>query len=364
MKCNLQPVKARPGLQMKNPPEPNIIQSLFQIRFNELMAESDFSATQFAQEKLDAKGLSPADCEKVVQEAVWRVLNNLEKPRLEELKDLETFRKYFFGLINAVVESKTPTGPVEMIKANARLVIRELRPLSDVGFGFNPQSVPWLEDYIERLRQSGGLGDDAQKSKLVNMFGSFVGECIIECYGGKWIEREGAWGVAFDNQNIVYPFGKVAKQIENGLEDGIGGFFQTIPALFRLPARPLPENVFETVSPLLKFAPLVKSAHVKRKFQAGNRMVVLFDDIVAEGSVKYRFIMAVLDENLRPCFLVTSEVNPLAKRFGGGSHYLGIFDGDSHGNRGSSDDWADEARFMTEALRIIQDKFEDFLIMP
>jgi hypothetical protein len=67
--------------------------------------------------------------------------------------------------------------------------------------------------------------------------------------------------------------------------------------------------------------------------------------------------MAVFDENRRPCYFVASEVNSMAKNFGGGSHFLGLFEGEVHVNCGSSDDWADEARFTAEALRIIKGKF-------
>jgi hypothetical protein len=38
------------------------------------------------------------------------------------------------------------------------LVIQQLRPLSFDGFGYNAESVGWLEGYIERLRESGTSG--------------------------------------------------------------------------------------------------------------------------------------------------------------------------------------------------------------
>ncbi|HEX6045389.1 MAG TPA: hypothetical protein VFZ22_12940 [Pyrinomonadaceae bacterium] len=66
------------------------------------------------------------------------------------------------------------------------------------------------------------------------MFGSFLGECIIRCYGGTWKQDESrVWCVAFDDKNAAFPFAKVAKQMDNGLEDGIASFFNVMPLIFK-----------------------------------------------------------------------------------------------------------------------------------
>jgi hypothetical protein len=121
------------------------------------------------------------------------------------------------------------------IKANAEFMVQKLGTTSGINFGYNRESVEWLEGYIERLRESGTLVDEAAKQKFANIFGSFLGECIVRCYGGSWAERSGSWAVAFDDQNCVFPFAKVMKQIENGrgAGDGIGGFFTFIPEVFK-----------------------------------------------------------------------------------------------------------------------------------
>jgi hypothetical protein len=121
----------------------------------------------------------------------------------------------------------------EQIKANAELVIQELRPLSGIDFGYTRESVEWLEGYIERLRNSGEFESDELKHNLTNMFGCFLGECIVRCYGGSWIQQEGTWCVAFNDDNAACPFAKVAKQFQNGLDDGIASFFKVIPILFK-----------------------------------------------------------------------------------------------------------------------------------
>lgn len=108
----------------------------------------------------------------------------------------------------------------------------------------------------------------------------------------------------------------------------------------------------------MKYAPAIKAAKPRQRFQIGSRSAVLLGDIEPAGSVEYRFIMAVFDESERPCYFVASEVNSMAKSFGGGSHFLGLFYGEGHVNCGSSDDWGDEGKFTAEALRIIREKFE------
>lgn len=122
---------------------------------------------------------------------------------------------------------------IEHIKANAEMVIQQSRPLSGMDFGYTRESVEWLESYIERMRQSGEFEDGATKDKLASVFGSFLGECIVRCYGGVWTPRDGVWCVAFEGDNFAFPFVKVSKQMEHGLEEGIGGLFRAVPVVFK-----------------------------------------------------------------------------------------------------------------------------------
>jgi hypothetical protein len=122
----------------------------------------------------------------------------------------------------------------EMIKYNAELTVKQMRELSDVDFGYNAESVAWLDGYIERQRSRDDIKQETIQ-KLVSVFGSYLGECIIRCYGGKWENEDGQWRVNFDDKACAYPFNKVEKQFENGMEDSIMSFFEVIPALFAIP---------------------------------------------------------------------------------------------------------------------------------
>ena len=133
----------------------------------------------------------------------------------------------------------------EHIKANAEMVLDQLRSLSGIDFFYTRESVEWLEGYIERLRNSGEFDSVELKHKLTSVFGSFLGECIIRCYGGAWTEHEGNWCVAFSEGGMAFPFAKVSKQFDNGLEDGISSFFRVIPVIFEgdvLPLTPAPQK--------------------------------------------------------------------------------------------------------------------------
>jgi len=131
----------------------------------------------------------------------------------------------------------------EDIRANAELVVQQIRQLSGMDFGYTHESVKWLEGYIERLREAGQFENAEPKTKLISVFGSFLGECVIRCYGGAWkLHEPGVWGVAFNEDNIAFPFAKVAKQIDNGLEDGIASFFKLIPTIFGDLARAAPST--------------------------------------------------------------------------------------------------------------------------
>jgi anti-anti-sigma factor len=86
------------------------------------------------------------------------------------------------------------------------------------------------------------------------------------------------------------------------------------------------------------------------KFPLKGYSAVLFDEIVAEGGVEYRFLLTVFEPDApQPRLIVSSEVNRLAN-LGGGSHFLCVFPGEGHENLGASDDWGNREKFTKAAL--------------
>ena len=125
--------------------------------------------------------------------------------------------------------------PDQEIYENAVRVIEGCASLSGLGsrFGYNRESVEWLDGYIDRLRDSGKFKEEEQLKNLTVSFGCFLGECLRVAYGGAWREHDGAWGVFFKDSSGAFPFSKVRKQLENGSAEGhsILSFYDVLPRI-------------------------------------------------------------------------------------------------------------------------------------
>ena len=133
--------------------------------------------------------------------------------------------------------------PREMIRANAELVVKQLRQASGLDdFGYNAESVEWLDGFIERQRARPEFADEGAAEGMTQTLGSFVGECVIACHGGEWREMDGSWAVDFGGGNAAYPFNKVRKHFANGAQDSVLSWFETIPVIFAPRVEATPEQ--------------------------------------------------------------------------------------------------------------------------
>ena len=98
---------------------------------------------------------------------------------------------------------------------------------------YDADSVKFIEGFIERNK---GNFEKEESKSLINSLGSFLGQCIIENYGGQWqLDNDtGSVAVVFDDKNKAFPFAKVSKQFENGLEDSVYSFYTVIPSIFKI----------------------------------------------------------------------------------------------------------------------------------
>lgn len=97
---------------------------------------------------------------------------------------------------------------------------------------YDEQSVKYIERFIERSKKE---IPKEQCDGLINALAAFLGQCIIQNYGGQWDKTsDGNIGVKFDDKNWAFPFAKVSKQFENGLEDSIHAYYTIIPMVFKL----------------------------------------------------------------------------------------------------------------------------------
>ena len=83
----------------------------------------------------------------------------------------------------------------EAIRCNAELVIKHMKDQFGVMLSYDEKSVAWLDDYIAGIRAT--LSRDITDN-LIDVLGSFFGECIRHRYGGVWRQTEGGWAISFD----------------------------------------------------------------------------------------------------------------------------------------------------------------------
>ena len=101
------------------------------------------------------------------------------------------------------------------------------------------------------------------------------------------------------------------------------------------------------------YAPHIKSAKLLHRYRLAPYTFALFGDIEQQGLIEYLYVLvAFKDGDHSPRLFVAAEVNEVAQHFGGGSHFLGIFDEEGHANMGAADEWGDLERFTEEALTI------------
>ena len=117
----------------------------------------------------------------------------------------------------------------EAIKYNAELVIKQMKDQLGVTLSYDEESVAWLDGYIARIRAS--LSRDVTDN-LIDVLGSFFGECIRHRYGGVWRQTEHGWAISFDDNNAVFPFAKISKHFDKEGES-ILGLYTSIPLVFK-----------------------------------------------------------------------------------------------------------------------------------
>ena len=126
---------------------------------------------------------------------------------------------------DAMTEAPTP---LEMIRANADMVLAVARDEFGQDVGYDAAGVRWLNGYIQALVDQGGV---EASEDLCDRLGSFLGTCIIETYGGGWRDTEYGWAVVIKDDFAVFPFNKTLKHLTEGEGDSVLGLFTSIPAM-------------------------------------------------------------------------------------------------------------------------------------
>ncbi|WP_400192171.1 hypothetical protein [Hymenobacter sp. B81] len=99
---------------------------------------------------------------------------------------------------------------------------------------FDAVAVRALTDFIEQQRHEIEPG---ARAGVVNALGCFLGQCIINSFGGRWETNEhGVVGVQLGAHTFVRPFVHVDRQLTHGLVESVDGFYQSVPARLQQPA--------------------------------------------------------------------------------------------------------------------------------
>lgn len=124
------------------------------------------------------------------------------------------------------------------IKANAEMVRKVASQNLGVEANYDEAGVRWLDQFLNQQREFGTVDSN---EKLPQTLGSYLGECIIGTYGGRWAfdDSNQSWSITFSEGNSVYPFTKVRKQLESSEGESVLGLFTAIPLVFGL-KEPMP----------------------------------------------------------------------------------------------------------------------------
>ena len=120
------------------------------------------------------------------------------------------------------------------LRENAALVVRQADTLADFVFGYTPESLKWLDGFIERLRNGGMFAGTGGIDGYLNVFGSYLGEAVVHAVGGVWKRCDGDLGVSLPEGNWAFPFIKVEKLLRGEDGQSLLGFYEAALALPQL----------------------------------------------------------------------------------------------------------------------------------
>jgi hypothetical protein len=202
----------------------------------------------------------------------------------------------------------------EAIRRNAELVIKQMKDHFGVTLSYDEKSVAWLDDYIAGIRAS--LSRDITDN-LIDVLGSFFGECIRHRYGGVWRQTEGRWGISFDDNNAVSPFAKISKHLDQEGES-ILSLYTSIPLVFKdvlkgefsAPSDMSTEiNAKEAPDIASLLASLQTHEYLSRKYRVkgdewyeigNNHFSMEYHNLAAEEDRRIRAILIELEDRLGP----------------------------------------------------------------
>ncbi len=124
----------------------------------------------------------------------------------------------------AITVDSIPTEELEIIQNSKNIAIEIMQAKGYEDFSVNEKSLKILDVMLDK---EGSTYSEKMQNTLPQIFGSYLGEVIIQEYGGKWGKVGNDYVVQTDAGMISFPFNKVYKHIVNGSEDSIYAFYVT-----------------------------------------------------------------------------------------------------------------------------------------
>ncbi len=211
----------------------------------------------------------------------------------------------------------------ESIRHNAELVVKQMKDLLGVTLSYDEESVAWLDNYIVGIR---GNSSGEVLGSLVDLLGSFFGECIRRRFGGEWRQIEGRPAIVFDDRNAIFPFAKISKHFQ-GEGESILGMYRTIPVVFGKVLKgeissvgssaPAPEMSTQEVHEIASLLGVLRSSeNLSRKYRCKgdayydmgrDRFSMEYHDLAAEEERGAKIIRAKLEETLGAAGSIPAE---------------------------------------------------------
>lgn len=112
--------------------------------------------------------------------------------------------------------------PLAALRAAAEAVRHQLRAAA-----FDLVAVQQLAAFIEAQP---AFSSDEERQGVVTALGCFLGECLVQTYGGTWAQGpDGTTGVGINQHSFFNPFFRVSEQLTKGAPESVAKFFASIP---------------------------------------------------------------------------------------------------------------------------------------
>ncbi|WP_375437866.1 hypothetical protein [uncultured Hymenobacter sp.] len=128
------------------------------------------------------------------------------------------------------MSASTPESPVAALRAAADAVRQQLQAKA-----YDAIAVRQLADFIETQRNTLSAAD---RQGVTTALGCFLGQCLVETYGGTWAQGpDNTTGVGINQFHFFNPFFRIAEQFNKGLPESVDIFFGRVPIQLANPGR-------------------------------------------------------------------------------------------------------------------------------